>query len=589
MAENCPDFFTPVFLAMKKKLNVLLLALLAFPAAAIARPVSPLQAQKQAEAIFSRWHHGPVAVTLTATTTPMAKSRITASALEQPAFYVYGAPQAGGFVILSGDDRFPAVVGYSPEGTMTSADDIPTALQLLLNDYEAYVCDVRAGRADAPSSIARKAGETTGTPVVGPLVTCAWGQASPFNLLTPLEGREHTLTGCAATAMAQILYSWKWPVQGKGYQAYSTKYGTLDSDFSSHIYDWESMTDHPSANSSPEEKAAVSQLCYDCGVAIKMDFGTAGSSAGDDATQLAYYTYFGYRASTLKIIYRDCMNNQQEWNACIKAELDKQRPIEMSGHTSTGAGHAFIFDGYDSNGYVHVNWGWTGTRDGYYSLSLLNPPGYVFNSSLSAMIGIEPDREGTDTKRPQIPMRMKSPLRGTWKQRKVTQNFGVVVDTVHNNRSFGRNIAVGVGLYDLDDNLIDEISKNHGKDTEFYIAWQINYNFGSTMCQLEKEYEDGYYALRLLFREQGFDEWMLPDVEGGSLNNWIPIHIHDGIIDFNEAPVGVQRVETDAAEVSSITHFDLTGRRIDTPRKGQIYLQRTVLTDGSTQWRKILK
>ena len=408
----------------------------------------------------------------------------------------------------------------------------------------------------------RADGTSSGTPVVGPLLTSQWGQDSPYNLFTPQVGRKQAAVGCVATALAQIMNYWKWPNQGNGVMSYSTPYGTLVSDFGAHTYAWDILTDVVN-NSSPEEvKNAVAQLCYDCGVAVKMDYGDSSSSS-TDAITYALYNYFGYKASTLHYYFHECMPSEQEWMNIIKRELDANRPIQIRAYSASG-GHSFIIDGYDSNNFVHVNWGWNGHYDGYYDLNLLNPGSDIFNDGVAVLTGIEPDYTGTDKLRQQVPIYIMSAPRTTWTQRKVTQFFTVTVDTVFNYRSSGRTYTDAVGLYDVSGRFIADVIQESSRHTNFFPGFKGTYSYGSLSCKLNDSVQaviqDGDYVLKVLFREDGYDEFILPDMVGGQQRNQIPVYIHDGVMDFNTYSAAIETPTFSSLRSSSV--YDMNGRQV---------------------------
>ena len=511
---------------------------------AIAEPIPYEEALHKAQRLLARniWSVG---------VTPIKPRRIIKEHTmeEKPAYYIFNADGGNGFVILAGDDLFPELIGYSDHGTIDQDGEMPEALEYYLNLYTQFVQKVRSGKTQAPKFVHRANGESMGTPVVGPLLTAQWGQGNPYNLLCPEAGKKRAPVGCVATAMSQILYYWKWPNKGKGYMSYSTQYGTLSSDFSSHTYDWSILTDKVTSNSTDEAQAMVSQICYDCGVATKMDYQSSGSGSHTDLVLTALYTYFSYRPSTLRYYYRECMNNEDEWENIIKRELNDGRPIQMSA-ASSSAGHSFVLDGYDSNSYIHVNWGWDGKNDGYYHMSLMNPGSDRFVERQAILVGIEPNRDNAEERRMQVPVYLEDSLTTTWKQRKVNQFFSVSIGKIYNNRSEGHGFTLGIGLYDARGNFIADVSQDSESKTIYWAGFYGNPKFGTLSCKLTEEVisqcTDGNYVLRLLSKEQGYDEWMWPDVVGGSNNNKIPVYIHDGLLDFNQyAPSPAEDVNND--------------------------------------------
>ena len=211
---------------------------------------------------------------------------------------------------------------------------------------------------------------------VEPLISTQWDQDAPYNELCPIIDGEHVWAGCVATAMAQLMNYYEWPQQGIGSHTYTCidPYGwelTLSADFGSTTYDWDNMADIYDGSNSQAETSAVATLTYHCGVAVEMNYGPYGSGASSYAVPEALVNYFGYARD---IEYRNRkLYSYSEWLSMLKAEIDALRPVYYSAHSETGGGHAFLIDGYNTDGYFHVNWGWGGLSDGYYQIATLIP------------------------------------------------------------------------------------------------------------------------------------------------------------------------------------------------------------------------
>ena len=282
-------------------------------------------------------------------------------------YYIFNAADGNGFVIVSGDDELTEVVGYSKTGHIDTSD-IPDGLQSLLDSYAAYVAQVQSGEAQA-----YKVSVADAAPVVAPLLTSTWNQTDPYNRLCPIDPstNQRSAVGCVATAMAQVCNYWKWPLKP---QAFSTSYrcsnGTrVQVDFSKSEYDWDNMLDsYPASGSWTDAQAnAVAQLSFDLGAAVYMDYASAGSGAQDSTIpytleRFGYDCQLYYRSQYTKATFIDL----------IKENLDMRQPMLFSGQGTAG-GHCFVADGYDSNGFIHINWGWAGTSDGYFDVDAMNP------------------------------------------------------------------------------------------------------------------------------------------------------------------------------------------------------------------------
>lgn len=204
------------------------------------------------------------------------------------------------------------------------------------------------------------------------------------------------LTGCVATAMAQIMKYHEYPALGKGTYSYVTRTNLLQlgCDFSNLTFDWESMPNNLSLNSPSAQREAVSTLMLACGVGASMDYSLDESIALDATMKYALYKYFGY-SSDMEYVRKDEFCDA-EWNDMLYKELSEERPVFYSGRGDNG-GHAFVCDGY-KNGLFHINWGWEGQFDGYFRLSGLCPRNYNYNSDQHAVIGIRPASNDDETK-----------------------------------------------------------------------------------------------------------------------------------------------------------------------------------------------
>jgi len=221
-----------------------------------------------------------------------------------------------------------------------------------------------------------------------PLLSTEWGQGTYYNALCPADedGPDgHTMTGCVATAMAQIMRYFKWPRKGKSSHEYTIDpYGTLSVDFSTQRYHWSEMP-----NSLYDYNSEVAKIMYHAGVSVNMEYSPNGSGAYFSDANEAFQSHFRYHTEGLV----DRSNYTEEaWHNLLKKELDAGRPIFYTGQ-GTG-GHAFVCDGYDSadpaERKYHFNWGWDGAYDGYYALDALYPDDDNYNNDQEIIYGIYP-------------------------------------------------------------------------------------------------------------------------------------------------------------------------------------------------------
>ena len=359
-----------------------------------AKPISRAQALQQAAQFMKQQHDGrrlsPVSLAAAGTTTE-----------DNCPYYAFNRGDGNGFVIIAGDDAVAeSVLGYTDNGQF-DYDQLPPNMKEWLDDYARQI----EWLATHPVQGAVRRVSTH--PAVAQLMSSKWNQGAPYNDECPEyfnQGR--SVTGCVATAYAQILYYQREKMVTEtqaampaytGYTAHPT-YGNL------HVngipagspIDWDAMTDTYGNNSSARSKQAVAQLMHYCGVGVKMDYTNSASGAQSYEVYNSLRNYFGFGNSVRYISYQT-VSTDDEWDALAYQELAEGRPFYISG-SNDEVGHAFVCDGYDGNRRYHINWGWGGQSDGHYYLSNLTPgqqgiggssDGY--NAYREIIIGIEPE------------------------------------------------------------------------------------------------------------------------------------------------------------------------------------------------------
>ena len=308
---------------------------------------------------------------------------------EFPNFYVFGNKSC--FVIIAADDCVQPVLGYSTDNPFDTGK-MPDNMFYWLKGYDEQIAAAVAGKQAADDDTAKqwrdlrdgKGLEPKSSKSVAALIQTYWAQRSPFNDSCPLLDNSSTLTGCVATAMAQIMNYWKYPTRGIGSHSYYWNSKTLTADFSGTTYDWANMANTYTSSSSAAAKQAVATLMYHCGVSLEMNYGTSESGANTSNVVAALTTYFNY-STDARYITRAEINNDAKWIDTIKVELDAGRPLQYSGRSSSGGGHSFICDGYDENNNLHINWGWGGSN-AYYSVTKMGN----YTEGQAAVFGIHP-------------------------------------------------------------------------------------------------------------------------------------------------------------------------------------------------------
>lgn len=353
---------------MKKTISTLALCSVAALAAAAPRtPEQALAIARQFVLHTPALSHIPgTGLSLSSSVTARQKVR-TANGETAPAYYVVNLGEDDGMVIVSGDDRFKPVLGYTTSCSTDDAEDMPEGLAYWLGFLEAEMtAAVANGYTGAEASVS----EADFSQSVEPLLTTQWDQAAPYNKKIP-----NFATGCVATGVAQVMNYWKYPLHGVGSHT-NANYSQYSADFGATTYDWANMKDtYGGKYDTQAEVEAVSTLMYHLGVATDMMWKSPSEGSGT-ANMLganALINYFGYN----KYIYseqRDCIS-YGAWRALVLQQLQTGHPICYAGLTENrGVGHFFVLDGYAAEtGLFHFNWGWSGKYDGYYSLTSLEP------------------------------------------------------------------------------------------------------------------------------------------------------------------------------------------------------------------------
>ena len=262
---------------------------------------------------------------------------------------------------------------------------MPENLKWWLGEYQKQIEWARANGYSTTSAHNPKTADIVVAPLLGDL---AWDQGEPYNELCPEVGKVHCITGCVATAMAQIMYYNKWPLKGTGKHSYMWNGTKLEADYSKSVYEYGKMRTTYDKNWTQSEALAVAQLMYDCGVSVDMQYGTGSSGAYSEDVPIAMKKYFDYNLS-MEYLYREDYK-KEEWDSIIMAELDASRVVYYSG-VGGNSGHAFVCDGYKDNGYFHFNFGWSGSPHGYFATSAISPGSSKYNDYQDILIGIEPN------------------------------------------------------------------------------------------------------------------------------------------------------------------------------------------------------
>lgn len=357
---------------MKRLLHIQFLLVLL-----LALGYSPLQAKR-----ITQWQAQQQAYSFWGKQMPQkakAKSRTATTASTSDAYYVFNN-DAGGFVIIAGDDAVTPVLGYTSTGSF-DAENLPDGLKDLLKSYERQIAALGDSyQANQTATRAAFTGEKL-------LNTAKWNQNDPFNKYTP----NNYVTGCVATAGAIVMKHHGYPAKGTGSHSYTWNGKTVSASFE-HTYDWANM---PAKYDGTNDAAfdGVARLMADLGVAVEMKYNKSGSGAyiGDLVTALQ--KYYGYSKLSHLMAIEDV--GAEAWNGRLREEIDANRPVLYAASDPARGGHAFVIDGYKDESFS-VNWGWGGLCDGFYKIGALNPQsegkptGEKYNADQSAVFSLQP-------------------------------------------------------------------------------------------------------------------------------------------------------------------------------------------------------
>ena len=315
------------------------------------------------------------------------------SVSENTLYYIFDVKK-GGYVIISANEKVSPVLGYSFDNKFPYPVTCPS-VKGWMKHYEDEI-EYAIKNDISPTSDVKEQWQEylqpqtntqKGAKSVTPLLLTTWDQGNFYNTMCPVDAAGdggHVWAGCVATSMAQIMKYYNYPVQGNGSNSYnSSPYGVQSANFGSTFYRWNDMTLSLTSNNS-----AVAELLYHCGVSVDMSYAADGSSASTTDAATALVSNFRYNSGASyksKYFYL-----ATDWNNLLISNLDLGRPMIYSGSTSAGAGHAWDCDGYQGTNSFHMNWGWSGYYNGYFTLDALVADGDDFSYMQGAVVSIYP-------------------------------------------------------------------------------------------------------------------------------------------------------------------------------------------------------
>lgn len=311
-------------------------------------------------------------------------------------FYVFNAEK--GFVVIAADKRSVPILAFSDKDVF-EVENVTPPVKMWLEHYENQIRLLQSSSEGISEKniqswsklLKNQKDFDNDIEFISPLLTSKWGQGKNYNYFCPKDetgpnGR--VVTGCVATAIAQLIYYFRFPTTGIGAYSYEhDTYGTIAADFSAATYDYAAMTDIPNGINT-----AMSLLIHHCGVAVDMVYGPKASAMYNHKAAYVLRTYFKYAPET-EYVFRD--TTTQNWDSIIVSHLNRKIPLYYAGWSIPDTnGHGFICDGYqrvDSNYYYHFNFGWDGYMDGYFYTDALSPGGNNFNLAQEIIINAYPD------------------------------------------------------------------------------------------------------------------------------------------------------------------------------------------------------
>lgn len=474
-------------------------------------PVSEENAIREAISFLMKESGGKFRAPANLSAAYIAKSSDTAL------FYVFNYDN--GFVITTADDRLPAILGYSNQGEF-NYEKIPLNMRNWLKGYED---EISAYLPVAPESDAAfRNRKSVSRKPIEPLLKTKWDQDAPYNNDCPKINGVTSVTGCVATAVAQLMKFHEWPEKPTGSANGVTFKGTT--------YDWKNMlNEYEKGHYSSTQASAVAKLMRQVGAAVDMQYSPYSSGAYDYNVQLALPKYFGY-SEGLTFYWKD-YTPMKDWCDIVYNELSEGRPLYYSGASSEG-GHAFVCDGYSENEYFHFNWGWGGYEDGYFLLSALNPSaggagsyegGY--NRSQSIITGIMPAKEApAGTKKQVAILSTGSLVYDAFENAFVISQGTAGYDMIYNPLGYTESFDIGFKILNRSDNsLVDYVFLENITLNSFYgfsgFDWEV------------KDIDDGSYKLYLVFRADKNSEWKLVPIPLGA-QNYIAMDVAGGEATF---------------------------------------------------------
>lgn len=412
--------------------------------------------------------------------------------------YVFNVEKNGGFVIVSGDDRTQKILGYAEQGSLNE-ENLPSNVKWLLDSYNQAIATL--DDSNTASNLQAKTKNRATKADIPVLIDTQWGQSEPYNRFCPEDNGHKCVTGCTATAMAQVINYHRWPQeQTSVVPAYTFANNITMPELPQKQFDWNNMS-----------STAIAQLMQYCGQSIHTDYGVGASSAYSKDVPNALINVFGYSENASYVVRSNY--SVEQWDEMVYGELSQGRPIFYAGLSALTGGHAFVVDGY-SEGMYHVNWGWEGEYDGYFALSNLRPLHTEgFNVEQEMIINVCPPAEAVDIVRPKATVTNMTCSEKHLEKIDADSDFptftvgGIIASALTENAT----LQIGFALYD--DNGFVKLLSSESHDftpTDSY-TYEAQVTFGAGL-------PNGNYRIVAVSRANDSDEWL---TNSGSTTNHI--------------------------------------------------------------------
>ena len=433
--------------------------------------------------------------------------------------YVFNVEANEGFVIVSGDDRTQSILGYAYTGEINMGQ-MPCNMKWLLSYYDTAIGQLGD---DFPQSASTTLSSATYAEIPA-IVGTQWGQGDPYNAQCPQHEGERCITGCVATAMAQVMNHNRWPQSATAdIPAYTTTTHAIAMPaLPAKQFNWDNMT-----------ATAIAELMLYCGQAVKMDYTPAASGAMTNTVPGAMRDIFGY-STAANIVQRGSYTDDQ-WVDMIYKELQEGYPVLYFGQSATDGGHAFIVDGY-ADGKYHINWGWNGYCDGYFTLDKLNPNMEDgFNLGQEMVINAWRPAGAEDTNRPKTVVKGITTSTRFLERTATGEAFPsfAVTTTVENDMSTAANIQTGLALYD--DNGIVKIL---AQDSHEFAAGD-SYTTEREVT-IGADIQPGEYRIVSVNRLNDSDPWLS---DQGSSDRYIAVNVAETFMNIQPMPKSEDEVD----------------------------------------------